>query len=365
MLEVKPVPRDGIRNVRKHMVVAADEGPPNAIFLDSNESAFGPSVHAVSASTASAATMHRYIENQERWVVPALSRSYDLDPDRIAIGCGSDDLLVRICRAYLEPGTELIRSANSYLKVPNYAYSNDAVPVSVPDSEFAPVCDNMLTAVNDRTRVVYLANPDNPSGSYVDVGTVRSLHERLPGNVILVIDCAYFEYVEDDDPGGFLRLVEEAANVVVTRTFSKVHGLAGARVGWIYGPPGVIDAVNRLCYTFPIATQSVAAALAALDDRDHTEFVVRETRRLRRKYADRFAAIGLKVYPSQANFLLLEFKNPSRSAEAACASLRRQGIAVRRFTSRSYKDCLRVTLGFERELEIALDALTAFLDSGR
>ena len=365
MSDVKPVPRGGIGRVRKHMVVAADEGPPVSVFLNSNESAFGPSARAVAAANASASMMHRYIEGQERLMVPALADRYGMDQERIAIGCGSDDLLVRLCRAYLEPGTELIRSANSYLKVPNYAHSNDAIPVAAPDRDFAPVPESMLAAVSERTRVVYLANPDNPSGSYIDVGSVRSLQGRLPGNVLLVIDCAYFEYVEEDDPGDLLRLVEETGNVVVTRTFSKVHGLAGARVGWIYGPPGVVDAVNRLCYTFPLATQSVAAALAALGDREHAGFVAGETKRLRKSFAERFAKLGIRVYPSQANFLLLEFNDPERTAADACASLRRKGIAVRQFTAPSYGRCLRVTLGVERELALALDALDEFMRTGR
>ena len=365
MFGLKPVPRSGIDRIRKHMVVAEDDGPPISVFLDSNESAFGPSAHATAAAAAAAASMHRYIENQERRMVPALASHHRLDPRRIAIGCGSDDLLVRLCRAYLEPGSELIRSVNSYLKVPNYAHSNDAFPVSVPDRGFAPVPELMLAAVSDRTRIVYLANPDNPSGSYVNVDSVRALHELLPDNVLLVIDCAYFEYVDRDDPGGFLRLVEEAKNVVVTRTFSKVHGLAGARVGWIYGPPDVVDTVNRLCYTFPLATQSIAAALAALEDKDHAGFVVRETRRLRRSFAEGFSSMGIKVHASQANFLLLEFTDPARTAEAACAWLRRQGIAVRRFTAPSYRSCLRITLGLESELGLALNAMAEFMRSGK
>ena len=365
MSAMKPVAKGGIGRIRKHMVVAADDGPPVSVFLNSNESAFGPSTFALAAATAAAPVMHRYIENQELLMVPVLAGRYGLDPQRIAIGCGSDDLLVRLCRAYLEPGTELIRSANSYLKVPNYAHSNDANPVSAPDREFAPIPESMLAAVSERTRIVYLANPDNPSGSYVDVKTVRSLHGRLPGSVLLVIDCAYFEYVEGDDPSGLLRLVEDSENVVVTRTFSKVHGLAGARVGWIYGPPDVVDAVNRLCYTFPLATQSVAAAIAALDDREHPEFVAGETKRLRKSFAERFAGLGIKVYPSQANFLLLEFNDPGRTAAAACASLRRKGIAVRQFTAPSYGNCLRVTLGVGRELALARDALDEFMRTGK
>ncbi len=346
------------------MVPAADDGPPISVFLDSNESAFGPGMRAVAAARAAAGEMHRYVENQDRILVPELASHYRLDRDRIAIGCGSDDLLARICRAYLRPGDELLRSANSYLKVPNYAHSNDATPVAAPDHDFTPVPDSLLAALTDRTRIVYLANPDNPSGSYLDAGVIRALHAELPGQVVLIIDCAYFEYVEIDDPGQLYRLVEDSGNVVMTRTFSKVHGLAGARIGWAYGPPPLIDAIGRISTTFPLATPSIATALAAMDDRAHAAMVVRETSRLRRQFADRFAASGITVHPSQGNFLLLEFTDRLRSADGASRHLRRRGISLRRFAAPSYGNCLRVTLGFERELELAAEALEEFMQGG-
>ena len=365
MDRLKPAPRGGLERVRKHMVVAEDSGPPIRILLNSNESAFGPSPSALAALHSSAEQTHRYIEDQELILVPALAERYGLDPARIAIGCGSDDLLVRLCRAYLEPGTELVRSANSYLKVPNYAHSNDAMPIAAPDKDFAPVPESVLEAVSDRTRIVYIANPDNPSGSYLDCRTIRSLHGRLPDSVLLILDCAYFEYIDIDDPSDLLRLVEQSDNVVVTRTFSKAHGLAGARVGWIYGPSHVVEAVEKLRYTFPIATPSLHAAQAALADREHPERIAAVSRRLRVSFAKQFAAMGVRVYPSQGNFLLLEFNDFDRAAEMTCAALRRKGIAVRRFTSPAYQRCLRVTLGQEEELAAAAEALDEHLRTGK
>ncbi len=360
-----PEPRKGILQIKKHMVPASEDGPPISIALDSNESAYGPSPYALQAANAATACLKRYQENQGRILIPALADRFQLDPDRITIGCGSDDLLARLSRAYLEPGSELLRSANSYLKVPNYAYSNDAVPVSAPDREFTADIEAMLRTVTGRTRIVYLANPDNPSGTYISTDKVRLLHDRLPRHVLLVIDCAYSEYVDIEDQHGLFQLVENFQNVVVTRTFSKVYGLAGARVGWLYGPRDVIKAVESLSLTFPLSTPSLAAALAALDDQRHVLHVVGETIKLRLHLATALGALGFKVYPSQANFVLAKFSDPARPAAKAAAALRRRRIAVRRFTAPAYNDCLRITLGFENEVRAAEIALADYMETGR
>ena len=356
-----PIPKPGIFSISKHMVTASRNAEPVGVFLDSNENAFGPSPHARSAAISAASSLERYVENQERLLVPALARHYSLDPDRIAIGCGSDDILVRLSRAYLRRGSELLRSRNSYLKVPNYAHGNEAVPVAASDEGFAVVVDSMLAAASPKTSMVYVASPDNPSGSCMAIDELRRLHDGLPPDVLLVVDCAYAEYVDGFDACEVFRLVEEAGNVVATRTFSKVFGLAGARVGWMYGPPEVSDAVSRLCLTFPLSLPSIYAALAALQDRRHVEFVVRENRRLRSKFAEAFSGMGLKVYPSQANFLLLEFPEGCGTALGAWSFLRGCGIAVRRFTAPAYNACLRITIGFEGDLRAAEAAMAEYL----
>lgn len=360
-----PLPRQGIHSIRKHMVVAEAGERPVSIFLNSNENAFGPSPYARSAARTASASLERYVENQERLLVPALARHYSVDPDRIAIGCGSDDILVRLSRAFLGPGTELLRSENSYLKVPNYAYGNDAVPVSAKDSEFATDVDSLLSGVSVNTAMVYVASPDNPSGSCVSPTELRRLHAGLPPDVLLVVDCAYSEYVDSHDQDDIFRLVEVADNVVATRTFSKVFGLAGARVGWLYGPPRIVDIVNRLCLTFPIALPSIHAALAALEDRQHVEYVVRENRRLRCAYTASLTDLGLKVFPSQANFLLLAFPDPEQTASGAASALLKRGIAIRRFTAPAYDHCLRMTIGFEDNLREAESALAEHLETGK
>ena len=353
----------GIDRIRPHMIgQPAGSALPATVFLNSNESIFGPSALAVTAARAAFTGIERYLETPDQLLVPAIATRFDLDPDRIAIGQGSDDLLARLARAYLGPGTELIRSANGYLKVPNYAYANDADVVSVPDNEFVPSVDGLISAITEKTRIVYLANPENPAGTYLSGAELRRLHAALPETVLLVIDCAYAEYAEASDYEPAHRLVEQSQNVVMCRTFSKVYGLAGARVGWIYAPVDVVDAVRRIALTFPVATPSVAAAIAALDDRAHTQAVIDMNRRGRAWMSAQMQALGLSVIPSQANFVLVHFPDPEFPATAVDATLRQRGIAIRRLAAPAYREFIRITIGHDHDLLRTRDVISGFLD---
>lgn len=352
----------GIDRIRPHMIANADQvALPTAILLNSNESAYGPSPQAAAAARAAITGLERYQENPDRTLAPAIAKRFGLQENRITTGQGSDDLLARLARAYLGPGTELIRSANGYLKVPNYAYANDADVVSVADDDFRPSVDRMIAAITERTRIVYLANPENPAGSYVSGAEVRRLHRAMPESALLVLDCAYEEYVDapDYEPGH--KLVEEAGNVVMCRTFSKIFGLAGARIGWLYGPDDVLDSVRRIALTFPVASPSVAAAVAALEDRAHTEFVHAANIEDRNRLSLQLTELGLEVVPSQANFVLVKFPDADHAASAVDAALRARGIAIRRFASPAFRDHIRITIGRPDELQQCVAAISAFL----
>lgn len=344
------------------MIVDGDETlPPVSVALNSNESAFGPSPRAIDAAKAATSGLERYYEDPAGILIPAIAERFGLESGRIAIGQGSDDLLARIARAYLGPGTEMLRSANGYPKTPNYAHANDATPIAVPDESFRASVDNLLAAVNEKTRVVYLANPENPAGTHLGGAEVRRLHAGLPDHVLLVLDCAYEDYVdaEDYEPGQLL--VEDADNVVMVRTFSKIFGLAGARVGWLYGPGHVVDVVSRIALTFPLASPSVAAAVAALQDRNHFEWVREQNNAQRSRLSASLRKHGLEVYPSQTNFVLADFRGQAVSAENAASQLRHRGISVRRLALPAYRTCVRFTLGTRSEMAALETALSEIL----
>ncbi|MCP4768617.1 MAG: aminotransferase class I/II-fold pyridoxal phosphate-dependent enzyme [Gammaproteobacteria bacterium] len=356
-------PKSGIDNIKPHMLSdAASDYPPVSIALNSNESAFGPSQHAIEAARAAASNLERYLENPTPMLASALAHRHRLNAARIAIGNGSDDLLARLARIYLDQGCEMIRTRNGYLKTPNYAYANNAEPVDADDIEFTTSVDAILDCVTERTRMVYLANPENPAGTYLSGAEIRRLHRALPGHVLLVLDCAYEEYVDAEDYEAGHILAGEADNVVMTRTFSKIYGLAGARVGWMYACEEIIDRVGRIGLTFPVASTSVAAVLVGLGDEHHANHVFETNRRLRGEFSASMVELGLKVYPSQANFVLLEFPDAAQTAVDCVEFLRRRGIATRRFASPAYADCMRVTIGYEADMRVASAAIAEFLE---
>ncbi len=352
----------GIARIRPHMIGAAPGPmPPATILLNSNESAYGPSPLAAAAARAAVTGLARYAEDPDAQLAPVIAARFGLDGRRITTGNGSDDLLARLARGYLGPGTELLRTANGYLKTPNYAHANDADVVSVPDDDFRPSVERMIGAISERTRIVYLANPENPAGTCLSGAEIRRLHAAMPTSALLVIDAAYEEYVDDPEHEPAHRLVDEASNVVMCRTFSKIYGLAGARIGWLYGPDDVVDTVRRISLTFPLAAPSVAAAIAAIEDREHEAFVRARNSSDRGRLAADLTDMGLQVIPSQANFLLVRFPDPARSAAAADAYLRGRGIAIRRFASPAFADCLRITIGTTAEIDAATAALRGYL----
>jgi histidinol-phosphate aminotransferase len=355
-------PKSGIHQIKAHMLVNDLEAfPPPRILLNSNESAFGPCQSAIDAAAATAKDLFRYLENPLSRLGPALAMRHGLEPTRIALGNGSDDLLARLARVYLESGNEMIRSRNGYLKTPNYAHANNALPISVEDIEFTTSVDAILAAVTDQTRMVYVANPENPAGTYLSGKEIRRLHHHLPDHVILVLDCAYEEYVDAEDYEAGHVLASETKNVVVTRTFSKIYGLAGARIGWMYGDEEIVDMVSRIGLTFPLSSPAVAAAEAALADENHISRIYKINCGLRQRFSRRMQALGLKVYPSQTNFVLVEFSSGQFSATNCAQYLSHQGIAVRRFASPAYENCIRVTIGIEADLQCAENAIATFL----
>ncbi|MDE0308800.1 MAG: histidinol-phosphate transaminase [Acidiferrobacterales bacterium] len=359
-------PHAGLGRIKPHMVIESSADLPTIhIDISSNESVYGPSQSAISAVRKQSGSMYRYASDAVRELTAQIARTHGIDPDGIVCGHGSDDLLLRIAQSFLQPDDELICSVNGYQRIPNFAHTANAKPIRAADREFTADIDRIVECVNDRTRVVMLANPDNPSGTCLPGKEVRQLHARLPDNVLLVLDSAYLEYVDlpaFEDPK---FLIEESGNVVMTRTFSKIHGLAGLRLGWMYAAPEVAVAVRKIGMTFPLSNVAYSAGMASLDDLSHSEFVYRQNRSVRTEFAGGLTQLELEVIPSQTNFVLVRFPHSSHTAQKAYEFLRSQGILARRLMSESFTEYLRFTLGTPEQMNEVLDTLELFFDRQR
>ena len=338
------------------------DGHANSVKLSSNESALGPSPTAQAAYRALGSTLHRYPDGGATALRRALGALHGIDAERIVCGNGSDELLQLLARAYAGPGDEIIYTRHGFLVYPLAALSAGATPVVAPESDYTADVDAILGLVTERTRLVFLANPNNPTGTYVSEGALRRLWGGLPEHVVLVIDAAYAEYVTaaDYEPG--LDLAGRAPNVVMTRTFSKAYGLAALRLGWAYGPPAIVDVLQRMRGPFNANGAALAAALAALEDQDHIAHARRCNEDCRDALAARLGAAGLTVVPGVCNFLLVRFPaEAGRDAAAADRFLTARGIVARRLEPYHLPDCLRITIGLEAEMDAVAQALEAFM----
>lgn len=356
-------PKQPLASVGYYMVgISKLPGWDQPIKLSSNESALGMSPAAIVAAQQSVQNGHLYPEVDTERLAEVLSERYKLEPTRMAFGPGSDEILQRVVNTFAGPGEELIHSKNAYMQFPIYAMLAGATGVAANDRDFHYDVDSMLSHVNDDTRIVLIANPDNPSGTHLSAVEVRRLHAGLPDNVLLIIDAAYEEFADQNDYESGTRLVHEFDNVIVTRTFSKVYGMAGLRLGWCYGPAWAIDILIKIGPSFPVNTASFAAAIAAVRDTGHVERVLAHNKKWIAEFTGQLTGMGLKVYPSQTNFMLVEFPpEPGKTAAEANAWLNRNGIIPRQFALEDFNDKLRFTVGEDTGMEKTIGVLRDFL----
>jgi histidinol-phosphate aminotransferase len=328
--------------------------------LSSNEGAFGPSPASIAAISECALTMHRYPDGGMTRLRAALGAAFGLSPEKIICGNGSDELLALLIQAYGGPGTELIMSAHGFSIYEIAGKLNGCKVLKAAEQNLTSDVDAILALVTPATRMVFLANPNNPTGTLLTQTEMQRLRAGLPEDVLLVIDAAYSEYVvhEDFDPGA--KLVDAGENTVMTRTFSKIFGLGGARLGWAYAPPAIIDVLNRMRPPFNVSSTVAAAAMAVLADPAWLERGRAHNTQAKRRLAARLTQVGLKVYPSEANFLLVDFGSRER-AIAADQFLRGRGIIVRNVKSYGLPECLRITIGTDEECDLVAENLNAFV----
>tara|TARA_R110002020_G_scaffold121810_3_gene276809 strand:+ start:499 stop:1557 length:1059 start_codon:yes stop_codon:yes gene_type:complete len=330
--------------------------------LSSNESPLGPSPLVTEAFAARNVDLATYPDGSAYELRQAISRAHGLNPGNILCGNGSDELLGLLCQTFLAPGDEGLFTEHGFLVYKIQIMAAGATPVSVPDTDLTADVDAILNAVTRKTRMVFLANPNNPTGTYIPVSEVRRLHAGLPKDVILVLDAAYAEYVRRNDYEAGIELVSANSNVVMTRTFSKIHGLAGLRIGWMYAHEAIIDACNRVRGPFNVNALAIIAGAAAIGDRAHVERAVEHNEAWLARVSDALAALGLSVTPSVGNFVLIHFPTTAgKTAAEADEYLSSRGYILRRVAGYGLPDALRMTIGSEEANLGVIDALKDFM----
>ncbi len=358
-----PSPRSGILDIEAY--VPGESRLPSGkkpIKLSSNETPLGPSPKAVAAFRDAASHLERYPDGSATALREAIAGRYGLNARRIVCGAGSDELLSLLAHAYLGPGDEAIYTEHGFLVYRIAILAAGATPVVAPEPNLVADVDLILARVTARTKVVFLANPNNPTGTYIGIDEVRRLRSALPEDVLLVLDAAYAEYVRANDYEAGLELVATTMNTVMTRTFSKVYGLAALRIGWAYCPEGVAAVLNRVRGPFNVSAPAIAAGVAAMEDVSHVEAAVSHNSKWLAWLTVELARLTLGVTPSAANFLLLRFPcEAGLTAAEADAFLKSRAIIVRRVDAYGLPGFLRVTVGTEKDNRAVVAALSEFL----
>jgi histidinol-phosphate aminotransferase len=352
-----PEPKPGILSIHPYVPGKSGAKGHKVHKLSSNESPLGAAPGALSAFQAEAAKLALYPDGSAARLREAIARRFGLKADHIVCGAGSDELLQLLAHAYLGPGDEAIYSQYGFLVYPIAIAANGATAVVAPEKDFTADVDAILARVTAKTKMVFLANPNNPTGTYLPFSAIKRLHQGLPAHVVLVLDAAYAEYVKRNDYEAGIALVADSKNVVMTRTFSKIHGLAALRLGWAYCPEAIADVLNRIRGPFNVSAPAIAAGAAAMEDHGFVERAVVHNERWLAILAAEIEKIGLKVTPSVGNFLLIHFPPEDGGAAAADAYLTDRGLILRRMDAYGLPNALRLSVGSEEANRAVLEAL--------
>jgi len=361
MTSTAPRPRPEVMAIAAYVGGEAKlPGINRVIKLSSNEGPFGPPPAAREAAAKAAADMNRYPDGGSVELRKAIGARFGLDPARIVCGTGSDELIQHICHIYGGPGTDIIMSMHGFTMYQIAGTYAGSRVLKAPERNLTTSVDEMLAAVTPETTIVFVANPNNPTGSLLPQSEMERLRAGLRPDILLVLDSAYAEYVEAADYDAGAKLVDAGDNTIMLRTFSKIFGLGGMRVGWGYGPATVIDAINRVRGVFNVNLIAQAAAVAALGDETWTDRSKAHNTVWRAKLAAAMEKVGVIAHPTEGNFILSDFGTAER-AKAADAFFKTRGIIVRAMGAYDLPHCLRVTVGTEEECGLVADALAAFM----
>jgi len=359
----RPQPRPGVLAIEAYVPgKSAARGVAKVFKLSSNETPLGPSPKAIEAYRAVAAHLEDYPDGSATALREAIGRAFGLDPARIVCGAGSDELLNLLAHAYVGPGDEAIHTTHGFLVYNIATLGSGGTPVVAPEKNFTADVDVILARVNAKTKLIFLANPNNPTGTYLPFDEIKRLQRALPAHVLLVLDAAYAEYVRRNDYESGIELVATCDNVVMCRTFSKIHGLAALRLGWLYGPAHVVEALNRIRGPFNVNQPAIAAGIAAMGDMAHVEISRAHNEKWLGWLTAEIGKLGLEVTPSAANFVLIHFPDvKGRTARDADAFLTRRGLILRAVGAYKLPNALRMTVGTEEANRLVVGALAEFL----
>jgi len=359
----RPQPRPGVLAIEAYVPgKSAARGVAKVFKLSSNETPLGPSPKAIEAYRAVAAHLEDYPDGSATALREAIGRAFGLDPARIVCGAGSDELLNLLAHAYVGPGDEAIHTTHGFLVYNIATLGSGGTPVVAPEKNFTADVDVILARVNAKTKLIFLANPNNPTGTYLPFDEIKRLQRALPAHVLLVLDAAYAEYVRRNDYESGIELVATCDNVVMCRTFSKIHGLAALRLGWLYGPAHVVEALNRIRGPFNVNQPAIAAGIAAMGDMAHVEISRAHNEKWLGWLTAEISKLGLEVTPSAANFVLIHFPDvKGRTARDADAFLTRRGLILRAVGAYKLPNALRMTVGTEEANRLVVGALAEFL----
>jgi histidinol-phosphate aminotransferase len=356
----RPAPKAGILDIAPYVPGKSGAKGSKVFKLSSNESPIGASPKAVAAFNNAAEKLALYPDGSATALRDAIAQRYGLSADRIVCGAGSDEILQLLAHAYLGPGDEAIYSQYGFLVYPIAIQVNGAKGVVAAEQGYATNVDAVIAALTPKTKMVFIANPNNPTGTYISFSEVKRLHAALPPHVLLVLDAAYAEFVKTNDYESGIAMVSEFENVVMTRTFSKIHGLASLRLGWAYGPSHVIDVLNRIRGPFNVSLPAIAAGVAAINDTSFLDEALAHNSKWLGWLTDEIRALGLEVTPSVGNFILVHF-NGKKTAPMADAFLQDHDIVVRRMDAYGLPQALRMSVGTEEANDALVKTLKAFL----
>lgn len=356
----RPVPKPGILEIEAYVPGKSSAKGTKIHKLSSNESPIGASSMAVTAYRQAAEKLALYPDGSATALRDAIAQRYGLSADRIICGAGSDEILQLLAHAYLGPGDEAVYSQYGFMVYPIVIQANGGTSVVAKETTFTTDVDAMIAAVTPKTKMVFVANPNNPTGTYISYQDLRRLHAALAPDVLLIVDAAYAEFVTANDYEPGIALVSEFENVVMTRTFSKIHGLAALRLGWAYGPLHVMDVLNRMRGPFNVSLPAIAAGVASIQDTSFMDQALVHNTRWLRWLTDEISKLGLSVVPSVGNFVLVHFTKEKTAAKAD-AYLQDEGLVVRRMDGYGMPNALRMSVGTEEANHALVKALKGFM----